>query len=65
MDPIRGTRRPTGVDRTDRPEKMNALDQALRDEFTDVLTDLRHQPTLLIILHHLGVFVAEPHCRIA
>ena len=43
----------------DRPEKMNALDQALCDELTDVLTELRHQPTLLIIHSTTpGVFVA-------
>lgn len=43
----------------DRPDKMNALDQALCDEFTSVLTSLRHEPTILV-LHSTtpGVFVA-------
>ncbi|MDN5803307.1 MAG: enoyl-CoA hydratase/isomerase family protein [Microlunatus sp.] len=43
----------------DRPAKMNALDQALCSELTDVLTGLRHEPTILI-LHSTtpGMFVA-------
>lgn len=43
----------------DRPEKMNALDQALCDEFTSVLTSLQHEESILV-LHSTtpGVFVA-------
>ena len=38
---------------------MNALDQALCDELTDVLTELRHEPSAPDHpLHHPGVFVA-------
>jgi len=33
----------------DRPEKMNALDQALCNEFAAVLAGLRHEPTILVI----------------
>jgi enoyl-CoA hydratase len=43
----------------DRPEKMNALDQALCAELTTALTELRHEPTLLVIHSTTpGVFVA-------
>ncbi len=43
----------------DRPEKLNALDQALCDELTDVLADLRHEPSILVIHSTTpGVFVA-------
>lgn len=43
----------------DRPDKMNALDQALCDEFTEVLTSLRHEPSILVIYSTTpGVFVA-------
>ena len=43
----------------DRPEKMNALDQALCDELTEVLSGLRHEASI-IVLHSTtpGVFVA-------
>lgn len=43
----------------DRPEKMNALDQALCDELTEVLLALRHEQSI-IVLHSTtpGVFVA-------
>lgn len=43
----------------DRPEKMNALDQALCDELTDVLRELRNEPSILVIYSTTpGVFVA-------
>ena len=43
----------------DRPEKHNALDQALCDELTTALTDLRHEPALLVIHSTTpGIFVA-------
>lgn len=43
----------------DRPEKMNALDQALCEELTEVFSALRHQRSV-IVLHSTtpGVFVA-------
>lgn len=43
----------------DRPDKMNALDQALSDELTRVLTELRHERGILV-LHSTtpGMFVA-------
>jgi enoyl-CoA hydratase len=43
----------------DRPDKMNALDQALCDEFTQVLAELRHEPSVLVVHSTTpGVFVA-------
>ncbi len=43
----------------DRPEKMNALDQALCDEFTELLASLRHDPSILVIHSSTpGMFVA-------
>lgn len=43
----------------DRPEKMNALDQALCDELTEVLHTVRHEASILIIHSTTpGVFVA-------
>lgn len=43
----------------DRPEKMNALDQTLCDEFTQVLESLRHDPSILVVHSTTqGVFVA-------
>jgi enoyl-CoA hydratase len=43
----------------DRPDKLNALDQALCDEFTGVLQQLRHKPSILVIYSTTpGVFVA-------
>lgn len=43
----------------DRPDKMNALDQALCDEFTQVLSELRHEPSILVVHSTTpGVFVA-------
>lgn len=43
----------------DRPDKMNALDQALCDEFTEVLAQLRHEPSILVVHSTTpGVFVA-------
>lgn len=43
----------------DRPEKMNALDQALCDELGDVLAELRQTPMILVVYSTTpGVFVA-------
>lgn len=43
----------------DRPEKMNALDQALCEELTDTLHRLRHSPSILVVHSTTpGVFVA-------
>ncbi len=43
----------------DRPEKLNALDQALCDELTQVLTEIRHEPAILVIHSTTpGMFVA-------
>lgn len=43
----------------DRPDKHNALDQALCDELTEVLTQLRHHPSILVLYSTTpGVFVA-------
>ncbi|HRW18698.1 MAG TPA: enoyl-CoA hydratase/isomerase family protein [Dermatophilaceae bacterium] len=43
----------------DRPEKMNALDQALCDELTEVLRELKNEPSVLVIHSTTpGVFVA-------
>ena len=43
----------------DRPDKLNALDQALCDEFTQVLRDLKHDPSILVIHSTTpGIFVA-------
>lgn len=43
----------------DRPDKLNALDQALCDELTRVLLELRHEPSILVIHSTTpGIFVA-------
>lgn len=43
----------------DRPDKMNALDQELCDEFTDVLLAVRHEPSIVVVHSTTpGVFVA-------
>lgn len=43
----------------DRPEKMNALDQALCDELTEVLREVRNEPSILVVYSTTpGVFVA-------
>ena len=43
----------------DRPDKMNALDQALVDEFHSVLTELQDEPSILVVHStHPGMFVA-------
>ncbi len=43
----------------DRPDKMNALDQAMCDELSEVLRRVRHEPSILV-LHSTtpGMFVA-------
>jgi enoyl-CoA hydratase len=59
-DLVRVTRQgPVVLIGLDRPEKLNALDQALCDQLTRVLMDLRHDPCI-IVLHSTtpGVFVA-------
>ena len=50
---------PIAIIGLDRPEKMNALDQSLCDELTDLLARLRHEPCILVIHSTTpGVFVA-------